>query len=198
MNKLTIRQQQVLDQIQKYLNNSGFPPTIAELAQALQIRSANAIRDHLRALERKGVIKLTAGASRGIRLCLQTENTSITLPIIGQLAVGTPILATKHIEGYQQIGHALFTPQPDYLLRIHGMSMCKSNILDGDLLVVHKTSVAQPGQIVVTQTNKKIIVGRFKQTLDMTHLFTENDDLLLDAELVVEGIGIGVIRNNLI
>jgi len=203
MDKLTIRQQQVLDHIQKYLDDSGFPPTIAELTQALKIRSANAIRDHLRALERKGAIKLTAGASRGIRLCLQTEDTIISLPIIGQIAAGTPILATEHIEGYQQIGHSLFTPRPDYLLRIHGMSMCKSSILDGDLLVVHKTSVAQNGQIVVTRLDQKVAVLRFKQTLDMIHLHTEGDDssrtdyALSDSELVIEGVGIGVIRNEL-
>ena len=204
MDKLTTRQQQVLDHIRKYLHDFGFPPTIAELAHALGIRSANAIRDHLRALERKGAIELTAGASRGIRLQPKADDITNGLPLIGQVAAGAPILATEHIEGYQQIEPSLFKPQADYLLRIHGMSMSKASILDGDLLVVHKTSVAQHGQIVVTRIDQQVIVRRLEQRQNLIQLLPENDDFSAididwcDTELIIEGVGIGVIRNKLI
>lgn len=203
MDKLTARQQQVLDHIQKYFNDSGFPPTIIELANALGVRSANAIRDHLRALERKGAIELTAGASRGIRLCLEEKNLTTGLPLIGQVAAGAPILATEHVESYQQVERSLFKPHADYLLRVRGMSMCKASILDGDLLVVHKTSVAQNGQIVVARIDQEVTVKRFKQIQHMVYLLPENDDFsaieidLRDTSIAIEGIGIGVIRNQL-
>src|SRR5699024_1029687 len=101
--KLTARQQQVLDIIREQIQLTGFPPTRAEIAQAVGCRSANAAEDHLRARERKGAIYLKAGASRGIRLADATASLSnssseavLSLPLVGRVAAGSPILAAQH------------------------------------------------------------------------------------------------------
>ena len=134
MQQLTTRQSEVLACIRHHFEEHGFPPTIAEIAMALDIRSPNAVRDHLRALTRKGAIEVTPAASRGIRMLSPLDNDSISLPVVGRVAAGSPILAEQHIETYHQLDTELFTLRADYLLRVHGTSMQNAGILDGDLL----------------------------------------------------------------
>ena len=200
MQKLTPRQSEVLASIRHYSEEYGFPPTIAELATALGIRP-NAIRDHLRALARKGAIELTPAASRGIRLCDITLNDAlIRLPIIGRVAAGSPILAEQHIEAYHQIDATLFKPRANYLLRVRGDSMQNIGILNGDLLAVHKTEQVENGQIVVARIGDEVTVKRFKHTAHMVYLLPENDDFnpieidLRNEQLTIEGTAVGVIR----
>src|SRR5690606_20220053 len=153
--KLTARQQQILDLIRSEIQRSGFPPTRVEIAQALGFRSPNAAEDHLKALARKGAIVLTAGASRGIRLAdappagefaamaSQAVSELLALPLVGRVAAGNPILAAEHIEREVNVEPSLFNPQPDYLLRVKGLSMRDAGILDGDLLAVRKIPEAR-------------------------------------------------------
>ena len=131
--KLTARQSQVLDIIRRYVDETGYPPTRAEIAAELGFRSANAAEEHLRALARKGAIEMVPGASRGIRLPEAEED--LGLPVIGQVAAGSPILAQEHIEDHCTLQPEFFSPSADYLLRVRGMSMKDIGILDGDLLV---------------------------------------------------------------
>ena len=202
MQQLTSRQSEVLACIRHYVKEYGFPPTIAEIAAALGIRSPNAVRDHLRALARKGVIELTPAASRGIRLLSLADNDPMRLPVIGRVAAGSPVLAEQHIEAYHQLDARLFTPRADYLLRVHGTSMQNAGILDGDLLAVHKTEQAENGQIVVARIDDEVTVKRFRRTQHMAYLLPENDDFepieidLRHMPLVIEGLGVGVIRKN--
>ena len=125
--KLTDRQQQILDLIRQTIARTGFPPTRAEIAGALGFRSPNAAEDHLKALARKGAIKLTAGASRGIRLKDVVSSipesppaafARMLLPLIGRVAVGSPILAEEHIEREVGVDPELFSQTPDYLLKV--------------------------------------------------------------------------------
>ncbi len=147
---LTPRQAQILQLIRDAIEAVGYPPTRAEIARQLGFRSANAAEDHLRALERKGMITIEAGAARGIRL---TEGLGI--PLIGRVAAGQPILAEAHIQSRHQIDPGLFKPRADYLLKVRGMSMRDVGILDGDLLAVHKTDEARSGQIVVARLARR-------------------------------------------
>src|ERR1700742_1425442 len=136
--ELTPRQREILKVIQDRLGEWGMAATRAETAQALGFKSPNAAEEHLRALQRKGVLDLIPGASRGIQL-KDSLREQMGLPLIGRVAAGRPILAEEHIEKRYQIDPQLFQPQPHYLLKVKGMSMKDVGILDGDLVAVHRT-----------------------------------------------------------
>lgn len=195
--ELTPRQAEILALIRETLEDTGFPPTRAEIARLLGFSSPNAAEGHLRALARKGVIELVPGTSRGIRL-REPEG----LPVVGRVAAGSPILAEQHIEERYRVDPRLFSPAADYLLRVRGMSMRDAGILDGDLLAVHRTGEARDGQIVVARIEDEVTVKRLKrQGKRRVLLLPENPDyapIEVDparATLVLEGIGVGVIRN---
>ena len=194
---LTPRQQQILDLIKQHIDDTGYPPTRAEIATELGFKSPNAAEEHLRALARKGVIEMISGTSRGIRL-LEEEQSG--LPLIGRVAAGEPILAIENVEDYLEVAANMFYPQADYLLRVHGMSMKDVGILDGDLLAVHTTREARNGQIVVARIGDEVTVKRFKREGSKVWLIAENPEFapievnLKDQDLVIEGLSVGVIR----
>jgi repressor LexA len=202
MIKLTARQAEILDFIKRCLEDNGYPPTRAEIAQKLGFKSPNAAEEHLKALARKGAIEMTPGASRGIRIPgFEAKNDDTGgLPIIGGVAAGAPILAQQHVEESLAINPAFFHPSADYLLRVHGMSMKDVGILDGDLLAVHTTREARNGQIVVARIGDEVTVKRFKREGSKVWLIAENPDFapievnLKDQDLVIEGLSVGVIR----
>lgn len=209
---LTARQQNVYDFIVKTMGDHGYPPTRAEIARALGFRSPNAAEEHLRALERKGAIRIVRNTSRGIRLPAQEASnespTDITgsgeappgLPIIGEVAAGSPILAAEHIDRYCPLPAEYFTPKADYLLRVRGLSMQDAGILEGDLLAVHRTERVRDGQIVVARLEDDVTVKRFKRQGHHVKLTAENPDFapididLRTQALDIEGVGVGVIR----
>ena len=196
MRDLTPRQQQILQLIRDRIEATGLPPTRVEIAQEFGFRSPNAAEDHLKVLARKGVLELLPGASRGIRL-----SNGGGLPVVGRVAAGSPILAQEHIEAHYQIDSALFAPRADYLLKVRGMSMKDAGILDGDLLAVHRSSEARAGQVVVARIDDEVTVKRFSKRGHIVELLPENPDfapIVIDLrrqELVLEGIGVGVIRH---
>jgi len=199
MKQLTDRQQRVFDFIRDYIERAGMPPTRAEIAAALGFRSTNAAVDHLKALAKKGVIELRPGMSRGIRLVQPLLST----PIVGCVAAGQPILAQLHITDHYDIPEGMFRPKADYLLQVRGESMQGIGILDGDLLAVHKTQTAAHGQIVVARIEDEVTVKRFMQVGAVVTLQAENAEFkpivvdLRTQSLVIEGIGVGIIRNTL-
>lgn len=194
--QLTPRQQEILEFIQAFIEETGMPPTRAEISRHLGFRSANAAEDHLRALARKGVISLQGGQSRGIRVLIPSGG----LPVVGQVAAGSPILAEEHIEDRYPISPALFRPKADYLLRVRGMSMRDAGILDGDLLAVHQTSEAANGQLVVARLDDEVTVKQFRRRGNIVTLLAHNPDYesirvdLRQQPLVIEGLGVGVLR----
>ena len=200
MIKLTKRQTEILALIKSHIEESGFPPTRAEIAKTFGFRSPNAAEEHLRALARKGAIEITPGASRGIRIP-EHELPVEGLPIIGQVAAGSPILAQEHIEEHLKLNAEFFSPRADYLLRVRGMSMKDVGILDGDLLAVHKTSEAHNGQIVVARIDDEVTVKRFERSKGKILLHPESPDfqtIVVDPEtdfFTLEGLSVGVIRH---
>ena len=197
MKPLTAQQQKILDFIRHTLEASGFPPTRAEIAQALEFRSPNAAEAHLRALEKKGVIEILRGAARGIRLV--GESLASGLPLVGRVAAGSPILSEAHISKRCDVDPALFSPRADYLLEVRGLSMKDAGILDGDLLAVHSTRDARDGQIVVARLNGEVTVKRLQRRGRAIELLPENTELQpipvqAGDDFEIEGIGVGVIR----
>ncbi len=200
MAQLTPRQAQILNMIQEFISDSGMPPTRAEIARELGFKSANAAEDHLRALQRKGVLDLIPGASRGIQL-KDSLRDQLGLPLVGRVAAGSPILAEEHIETHYKLDSALFKPKPHYLLRVQGMSMKDAGILDGDLVAVHRTPEVRSRQIVVARVEDEVTVKRYRQEGSVVWLMPENEDFepiridLNEQEMVIEGVVVGVIRD---
>jgi repressor LexA len=197
MAKLTARQQQVLDLIRRHIDDTGYPPTRADIARELGFRSANAAEEHLKALARKGAIEIIPGASRGIRL---PEERGI--PIVGRVAAGSPVLAEEHIEDYCELPADFFRPAADYFLRVTGDSMVGIGICDGDLLAVHSTQVANDGDVVVARLDNEVTVKRLRRGRERHRLalLPENPDYapievdLREQECVIEGLSVGVVR----
>ncbi len=199
MDDLTPRQRQVLRFIQDSMVENGMPPTRAEIAEALGFKSANAAEDHLRALQRKGVIELRPGMSRGIQL-RDSLREQFGLPLIGRVAAGRPILAEENIEAHYQIDPQLFQPRPHYLLKVRGMSMKNAGIFDGDLVAVHRTPEVRNRQIIVARLENEVTVKRYRQDGSIAWLLPENDDFeplrvdLKHESLIIEGVVVGVVR----
>ena len=194
---LTARQQEILTFIQEFMDSEGFPPTRAEIASALGFRSVNAAEDHLKALVRKHAIEILPGVSRGIRILgVSTDG----LPIVGRVAAGRPILAEQNIQGHCRLDPRLFRPRAHYLLHVQGQSMRDAGILDGDLLAVNRRPEASNGEVVVARVEDEVTVKRFRRRGNVVRLLPENPDFepivvdLRRQSLVIEGIGVGVLR----
>ncbi|MDJ0939485.1 MAG: transcriptional repressor LexA [Woeseiaceae bacterium] len=202
MRQLTPRQTQILEMIQEFIAETGMPPTRAEIASELGFKSANAAEEHLRALQKKGVLELVPGASRGIQL-KDSLREQMGLPLVGRVAAGSPILAQEHIETHYKLDPSLFSPKPHYLLRVHGMSMKDAGILDGDLVAVHRTPEVRSRQIVVARLDDEVTVKRYRQDGSLVWLLPENDEFepievdLSHQSMVIEGVVVGVIRDGM-
>ncbi|HEX4927082.1 MAG TPA: transcriptional repressor LexA [Burkholderiales bacterium] len=202
-NALTARQAEILRLVRELTEVSGYPPTRAEIAERMGFRSVNAAEQHLRALERKGAIEISSGASRGIRVRDARAPTRrlLELPVVGRVAAGAPILAEENVQGHYQVDPNLFTPRADYLLRVRGMSMRDAGILEGDLLAVHRTPEARSGQVVVARLADEVTVKRLRRRGHVVQLEPENPEFapieidLRREALAIEGVAVGVIRN---
>ena len=193
---LTPRQAEILEMIRGYVAETGRPPSRPELAKMLGIASTNGVFKHLDALAKKGAIELVPNAARGIRVVAESG-----LPLIGRVAAGAPILAIENMLGRYPVDPDMFKPRADYLLQVSGLSMRDEGILDGDWLVVHRTTEAKNGQIVVARIGDDVTVKRYRVRGQKVELIPANPDfqtLHLDLSrqtLAIEGIAVGVIRN---
>jgi len=194
--ELTARQAEILQVIRDHIALEGRPPSRPELARMLGVASTNGIFKHLAALERKGAIELAPGSARGIRVKEEGG-----LQLVGTVAAGSPILAIENMLGRYPVDPNLFNPRADYLLQVRGLSMRDEGILDGDWIVVHRTSEARNGQLVVARVGDDVTVKRLKLRGHKAELIPANPDfqtLHLDLHhdaLNIEGVAVGVIRN---
>ncbi len=198
--KLTNRQQEVLDLIRNWITNFGYPPTRRDIAEHFNFRSPNASEEHLKALERKGVIKVNRNTSRGIQVSGMYDDR--TIPVVGRVAAGSPILSEEHIDNHLTIPHTLFSPRADYFLTVQGDSMTRAGILDGDLLAVHRTTEVRNNQIVVARIDDEVTVKRFFRGSDpaKVELHPEHpnyEPIVVDLGskgFEIEGIKVGLVR----
>ena len=204
--KLTARQTEILEFIRDTVKQTSLPPTRAEICTTFGFKSPNAAEEHLRALARKGAIELSSGTARGIQLAEQISGalqSIITLPLIGRVAAGSPILAEQNVDRNVPVDPSMFNPKADYLLKVKGLSMRDVGILDGDLLAVHSQSEARNGQIVVARLDNEVTVKRFYKKGSTVELVAENPDfapIVVDLRrdpLEIEGLAVGVIRAGL-
>lgn len=195
MEPLTRRQVEMLELIRTAIEETGMPPTRAELAAALGVGSVNTVEDHLKALRRKGAITVTPGVARGIRPAEEPG-----LPVIGRVAAGSPVLAEESIERRLELSPRLFTPTAHYFLRVQGNSMIGAGILDGDLVAVHRTSEARRDQIVVARIGDEVTVKRYRPDRRGAWLVPENPEMEPiriepgAQDFALEGIVVGVMR----
>ncbi len=195
MLNLTSQQIKVFDVIKNHLTINGYPPTRAEIAKTLNFKSVNAAESHIKALVKKGVIEKVPGSSRGIRLVEDLAG----IPLIGSVAAGLPITAVENVE--KNIANPL-NKHVDFFLRVKGQSMIDAGILEDDLVGVKKSSNAENGQIVVARIEDEVTLKRFKKDGNKVNLIAENKnfkDLLIDEsmDLTIEGIAVGIVRENL-
>ena len=201
MKNLTKRQEEILNLIKTHILDLGFPPTRADIARSLGFKSPNAAEQHLRAIEKKGFIKILSGASRGIILN-DSENDQI--PVIGLVAAGGPILAEENVEKTIPRSNNLLSNNIDYYLRVKGDSMVNIGIFEEDLIGVSKSANTKVGSVVVARINNEVTV---KTLIEMSQnkvvLRPENEnyeDIILDPqveELVIEGSCVALLRESI-
>jgi len=210
MEELTRKQLEILRQIQQQSRRNGMPPTRSELMLIMGYRSPHAVTSHLQALVRKQVLQLLPNASRGLRITERGEALLAShypdeaavqsVPVVGRVAAGAPILAEEHIEGRYAVDPSLFRPRADYLLRVQGMSMREIDIVDGDLAAVHRTPEARNGQVVVARLDDEVTIKRFQREGEQVRLLPENPEFvpiqvdLRTQSLVIEGLFVGLLR----
>lgn len=184
--KLTKRQQQVFDFIESYIEAKGFGPTVREICEAVHLSSPSTVHVHLKSLEDKGVIVRDPLKSRSIALPQKEQNTvianqsysnSLTLPLVGQVAAGEPILAEENIEETITLPAELVGDSASFLLTVHGDSMIEAGINDGDWIVIKQQQTAHNGEIIVALVEDGATVKRFYKEKDHIRLQPENSSM---------------------
>ncbi len=183
--ELTKRQEEILEFIKTHVEKSGFPPTILEIQKEFSFKSPNAVQDHIRAIERKGLIRRSPNKWRGLELVgtAKTKNeaaqlSTIAVPLIGRVAAGSPILAEENIEGIISVDRSLVHRATKlFALHIHGDSMIKAGIYDRDIVVAQQQSVAENGDIIIALLGNEATVKRFYRKKNIVFLKPENDTM---------------------
>jgi repressor LexA len=217
---LTETQQAILALIAERIEAEGMPPSQAEIARAFGFKGVRAAQYHLEALEAAGAIERVPGRARGIRLlqapvppqgalALQpaasgpaaSNDDALLLPVLGQVAAGVPIGADIGSDQMLVLDRVLFSPSPDYLLKVKGDSMRDEGIFDGDLIGVHRTRDARSGQIVVARIDDEVTVKLLKVAKDRIRLLPRNPDyapieVQPGQDFAIEGLYCGLVRPN--
>jgi repressor LexA len=210
---LTETQHAVLALIAERIESEGMPPSQAEIARAFGFKGVRAAQYHLEALEAAGAIERVPGRARGIRVrqmppapqrelaLADVDDNAMYLPVLGQVAAGLPIGADIGSDEVLILDRVLFSPAPDYLLKVKGDSMRDEGIFDGDLIGVHRTRDARSGQIVVARIDEEITVKLLKIGKDRIRLLPRNPDyapieVLPDQDFAIEGLYCGLVRPN--
>ena len=209
---ITDTQQAILAMIAERIESDGVPPSQVEIAHAFGFKGVRAAQYHLEALEQAGAIRRVPGQARGIRLVSSPAadlvpaagDDPLRLPILGQVAAGLPIGADAGVQDMVLLDRVFFSPAPDYLLRVRGMSMRDAGILDGDLLAVQRAKDAKNGQVVVARLGDDVTVKRFRRVRGTIELIPENPEFQTivvgpdSGEFELEGLAVGLIRNTML
>ena len=211
---ITETQQAILALIAERIDADGVPPSQVEIAHAFGFKGVRAAQYHLEALEAAGAIERRPGQARGLRVLqpppsaqadLPLEpaipDNAVQLPVLGQVAAGAPIGADIGSEQVLILDRVLFSPAPDYLLKVKGDSMRDEGIFDGDLIGVHRTPTARNGQIVVARLDDEITVKLLKTGGERIRLLPRNPDyapieVQPGQDFAIEGLYCGLVRPN--
>lgn len=184
-NKLTNRQKEILDFIQKFISDNGFPPTLREIAANFGLASTFGVKRHLDALKKKGYLKIESFASRAITLSkisneFELEKTSnskiISIPLVGRVAAGSPILSEENLEGTIAIDSNFFKNNKDcFALKVTGDSMINAGIFEGDLVIVNPNEKVSQHDIVVARVDDEITVKNYEKKNDKIFLIPQNE-----------------------
>jgi repressor LexA len=209
--RLTPNQQRVLDCIAQHIERHGSAPTLREISENLGLSSHSSAQDYVEALVRKGAIERLPRSNkymhRGLRLPHHSNHRSrapaaASIPLVGRVAAGSPILAAENVEAHHEVDPELFHPRADYLLRVVGLSMRDAGILDGDLIAVHKSDTAAHGRIVVARLDDEVTVKTLEHRSGRVRLLPANPDFApieVDPRrhaFAIEGLYVGLIRAN--
>jgi repressor LexA len=195
MKDLKPKQQEILDYINNYLEDYGYPPTVREIGKAVQLKSSSSVHSQLNKLEELGHIRKSATASRAISVVSSRQNI-IDVPVLGMVTAGNPIEAIESVSHFFPIPATTVKASDTlFMLTVKGDSMVKAAILEGDYILVKKTDVCDNGEIVVAMTDdNEVTVKRFFKEKDYFRLQPENDDydpiILKDVTIVGKVIGV--------
>tara|TARA_B100000989_G_scaffold97593_1_gene71081 strand:+ start:216 stop:833 length:618 start_codon:yes stop_codon:yes gene_type:complete len=205
MKELTNQQSKVLSCVEVYLNKTGFPPTRAEICKELGFKSPNAAEMHLRALEKKGYIKIQSGSSRGISIVKNQQSFdeySEQIPVIGLVAAGYPTLAEENVEKRISCDPNIFSDCFDYFLKVKGLSMIDAGIHEDDLVAIKKTTDVKNGDLVVVRIDDEVTLKYFRKDNHNLELIPANKDFstitidLREQDAIIEGKSVGLIRTH--
>lgn len=201
--KLTKKQQQVYDYIRQRVKEQGYPPAVREICEAVGLSSTSSVHAHLESLEKKGYIRRTPIKTRAIEIIDPEEKVDEIkskvdfVPIIGTVTAGEPILAVQNIEDYFPVPAIRSHDMPKFMLKVHGNSMIKAGIYDGDMVLVEQTTTAENGDIVVALLGDSATIKRFYMENGHYRLQPENDtmDPIIVSEVSIMGKVIGSYRS---
>ncbi len=197
---LTKRQKEIFDFIGTYLSKHGYPPTVREIGKAVGLHSSSTVHAHLSKLESLGVLKRDPSKPRALEVMVQRAKKAVRptgLPLVGQVAAGSPILAEENIEDYLEVPDVVGGEDGDYILRVRGESMKDAGILEGDFVVVRPTERASDSEIVVALVgDEEATVKRFFREKDQVRLQPENKSMkpIRTRDVRVLGRVVGVFR----
>jgi repressor LexA len=198
--KLTKRQQEIFDFIQRYASRYGYPPTVREIGKAVGLASSSTVHAHLANLQKSGLLRRNPTKPRAIEVMFDKAKQAITpsegLPLVGQVAAGQPVLAEENIEEYVPVPDCAGGDEGEYVLRVAGESMRDAGILAGDHVVVRRQETALDGEIVVALVGEEATVKRFFKERDHIRLQPENPEMepIRSADVRVIGKVVGVFR----
>ena len=176
-NELTARQRELFDFLKDFFREKGFPPTLREMASHFGLKGPRGPQKTLNILERKGYIRKIPGESRAIEILGFSSSNIISIPIVGRVRAGEPILAIENIEGYFNLDRSFVSSKDVFLLRVQGDSMIDAHIQDGDFALVKPQSNAENGEIVVALIEDEATIKRIFQKRDLIHLEPANPDM---------------------
>lgn len=168
--RLTTRQKELFDFLKDYFLEKGFPPTLREIASHFGLRGPRGPQKTLLILERKGFIRKKPGSSRAIEILGVSLNQTFSIPIVGRVKAGEPVLALENIEGYINLDQSLVSSGDVFLLRVEGDSMIEAHIQEGDFALVKPQSNAENGEIVVALIEDEATIKRIFQKRDLIRL----------------------------
>ncbi len=197
--RLTRRQSDILTFIRRYTESHGYPPSVREIGQAMGVTSSSTVHSHLAALERKGYLRRDPSKPRALEILRDNGGPAaraVTLPIVGRVAAGAPLLAEQNVDDYMPVPADMLNGAEGFVLKVKGDSMVGAGILDGDLLVVRRQATATNGDIIVARLDDEATVKQYFREKDRIRLQPANEALepVYARDVVVEGKAIAVIR----